>query len=90
MRTVVAAPEGQAFINTTGNAGMATGGSGDVLAGMIGGLIAQGLRPLPAAAAGVFLHGKCGDFAAQIKSQRGLVAGDILEAIPAVWLSMEG
>jgi NAD(P)H-hydrate epimerase len=59
--TVVASPSGEAFINSTGDAGLATGGTGDVLSGVIGGLLAQGLAPLPAALLGVYLHGLARD-----------------------------
>ncbi|MCM3748333.1 NAD(P)H-hydrate dehydratase [Paenibacillus pasadenensis] len=79
-RTVIAAPDGSAYINPTGNAGMATGGTGDVLAGVIGSLLAQGL-PAPAAAAlGVWRHGAAGDrAAAALQSPASLIAGDILD-----------
>lgn len=65
------------YINTTGNPGMATAGSGDVLSGVITGLLAQGYLPLHAAVMGVYLHGKAGDIAAQKGSEEGLIAGDI-------------
>lgn len=81
-RTVVADPEGHVFVNTTGNPGMATGGSGDVLAGMIGGLLAQGLDGTAAAAAGVYWHASAGDRAAAMRySSAALIAGDIIEAL---------
>lgn len=72
------------FINTTGNPGMATGGSGDVLAGMIGALTCQMHDPvlLNAAVSGAYLHGLAGDIAALNKTQIGLLAGDIIDAIP--------
>ena len=82
-RTVVAAPDGTVYINPTGNPGMATGGSGDVLTGIIAALIAQGLKPVRAAAAGAYLHGLAGDLAAKEKGMMGLIAGDILSALPA-------
>jgi len=82
-RTVVAAPDGAVYINPTGNPGMATGGSGDVLTGMVAALIAQGLEPARAAAAGAFIHGLAGDLAAGEKGMMGLVAGDVLSALPA-------
>jgi NAD(P)H-hydrate epimerase len=71
------------FTNTTGNPGMATGGSGDVLAGMIGALLAQVKEPclVNAAVAGTFLHGLAGDIAAGAKTEIGLIAGDIIETI---------
>ncbi len=88
-RTIVASPDGTAYINTTGNPGMATGGSGDVLTGIIAGLMAQGIEAAGAAAAGVYLHGMAGDAAAREKGMMGIVAGDILQALPTVTKSME-
>ncbi|MCR4437706.1 MAG: NAD(P)H-hydrate dehydratase [bacterium] len=81
--TVVATPEGKVFINSTGNAGMATGGSGDVLTGLITGLLAQGLSPEQAAVAGVYLHGLAGDLARDELGERGMLAGDIMRQVPA-------
>ncbi len=81
--TVIATPEGRVFINNTGNPGMATGGSGDVLSGMIATLLAQGMVPAVAAACAVWIHGKAGDLAVSQSSISGLLAGDIAEAIPA-------
>ncbi|MHB8917390.1 MAG: NAD(P)H-hydrate dehydratase [Desulfocucumaceae bacterium] len=89
-RSIIASPEGIAFINTTGNPGMATGGSGDVLTGIIAGLLAQGMEASGAAAAGVYLHGMAGDSAAREKGMMGLVAGDILQALPGVTRVLEG
>jgi len=80
--TVIAAPDGEAYLNPTGNSGLATAGSGDVLTGIIAGLMAQGLEPLPAAQVGVYLHGLAGDIAAEEKTPYGMIAGDVLEAIP--------
>ncbi len=80
--TVVAVPDGRAFINSTGNPGMATGGTGDVLTGMIGGLLAQGLTAAQAACFGVYLHGLAGDIAAKEKSEVCMIAGDLIEKIP--------
>jgi len=79
--TLVAAPGIQVAVNLTGNPGMASGGSGDVLAGLIAGLAAQGIRPFDAACAGVWLHGRAGDLAAAEKSQNTLAAGDIIEKL---------
>ena len=70
-------------MNRTGNPGMATGGSGDVLAGMIATLLAQGMVPAVAAACAVWLHGKAGDIAAAQGGIAGLLAGDIAAAVPA-------
>ncbi|QZY55764.1 NAD(P)H-hydrate dehydratase [Crassaminicella profunda] len=81
-RTIVAGPKEEIFINTTGNPGMATAGSGDVLTGIVTGLVAQGIEPLKAAVAGVYIHGKAGDIAAEKFGEYGLVASDILKEIP--------
>ncbi len=80
--TVVARPDGEARLNPTGNPALATGGSGDVLTGLIGGLLAQGLGPWEAAVAGVYVHGLCGDLAAAELGPVGALAGDISERIP--------
>jgi ADP-dependent NAD(P)H-hydrate dehydratase / NAD(P)H-hydrate epimerase len=81
-RTIIAAPDGRTFINPTGNPGMATAGTGDVLAGMIGGLIAQGLDVNDAAIAGVYLHGLAGDIVASSLGLVGMTASDVIAAIP--------
>ena len=81
-RTLVACPDGEIYVNQTGNPGMATGGSGDVLAGMVGGLLAQGLEPMAASPAAVYLHGLAGDLAAQALGEYAMTAADILEYLP--------
>jgi NAD(P)H-hydrate epimerase len=81
-RTVVARPDGSAAICPTGNPGMSTAGTGDVLTGMIVGLLAQGLAPWEAACAATYLHGHAGDLAASGKGQAGVIAGDVIEQIP--------
>jgi hydroxyethylthiazole kinase-like uncharacterized protein yjeF len=78
----VIAEAGHAFINTTGNPGMATAGAGDVLTGMIAGLIGQGLNPLDASVLGTYLHGLSGDIAADKRGMYSLVAGDIIDSLP--------
>jgi NAD(P)H-hydrate epimerase len=82
-RTVVADPDGHVAINPTGNPGMATGGTGDVLTGIAAGLLAQGVAPGRALRAAVYLHGLAGDLAADTRGQAGLVAGDLADAVPA-------
>lgn len=89
-RTVVATPAGQTFLIPTGNPGMATGGSGDVLTGMIAGFLAQGLQPEEAAALGAYVHGAAGDAAARVRGQRALTAGDLLAYLPQVLRELEG
>ena len=84
-RTVVAAADGAAWIVPTGNPGLATGGTGDVLCGLIGGLLAQGLPPAEAARTGAYIHGLAGDLAARTHGERGLVAGDVIQSIAEVW-----
>jgi len=76
--TSVALPGGEVYFNSTGNPGMATGGSGDVLTGMIASLLAQGYDPADAAVASVYLHGVAGDVALRIHSEESVIAGDIL------------
>jgi NAD(P)H-hydrate epimerase len=84
-RTVVADPEAPPAVVPTGNAGLATGGTGDVLAGLCGALLAGGLPPPAAARVGAWVHGRAGDLAAARFGERGLVAGDLGDAIGAVW-----
>ncbi len=84
-RSIVAAPNGEVYVNPTGNAGMATGGSGDVLTGLIAALLAQGLDALKAAVVGTYLHGLAGDLAAAEKGQPSLIAGDLNEFLPAAF-----
>jgi ADP-dependent NAD(P)H-hydrate dehydratase / NAD(P)H-hydrate epimerase len=87
--TVTADPSGRARVNSTGNSGMATAGSGDVLSGLIAGLIAQG-APAPVAAwCGVWLHGRAGDLAAAERHPRSLLAGDLLGFIGAAFATVE-
>jgi NAD(P)H-hydrate epimerase len=83
-QTVVAAPDGRLSLNPTGNPGLASGGTGDVLTGLIGGFLAQRLAPWDAARLGVFLHGLIADALARDLGPRGFVAGDLLKALPQV------
>jgi len=80
--SVIAEPEGRAYINPTGNPGMASAGTGDVLIGMIAGFLGQGLNPMEASTLGVYMHGFAGDIAAQKLGEHSLIASDIIEAIP--------
>ena len=80
-QTVVADASGNLYINKTGNPGMASAGVGDVLTGMLAGLIAQGIAPWEASVAGVHLHGLAGDLAAKEKGEYGMIAGDLVENI---------
>uniref|UniRef100_A0A832MKK6 Bifunctional NAD(P)H-hydrate repair enzyme n=1 Tax=Eiseniibacteriota bacterium TaxID=2212470 RepID=A0A832MKK6_UNCEI len=80
--TVTAAPDGFAAVNPTGNPGLATAGTGDVLAGAIAALLAQGLTPWDAARLGVYAHGLAGDAAAAAQGVHGMNAGDVLEELP--------
>jgi NAD(P)H-hydrate epimerase len=80
--TVIAEPEGTLYINPTGNPGMATAGSGDVLSGMIGTLLGQGYAPSVAAQVAVYIHGLAGDMAAAVLGERSLIAGDLVETLP--------
>ncbi len=88
-RTVITDEQGNSWVNSTGNPGMASGGSGDVLSGMIGGFLVQGMDPLMAAKVGVYLHGSAADLAVKEKGELSLIAGDILENIPRVIRSLK-
>ena len=81
-RTIVAWPDGRCFLNPTGNSGMAKGGSGHVLGGMILSLLGQGLDPGRAAVCAVWLHGRAGDLAAADKGEYGMLPSDLIEQIP--------
>lgn len=87
--TIIGIPDGNVYINTTGNSGMGTAGTGDVLTGIIGGLLAQGLSATHAALCGVFIHGLAGDIAAEVSGERSLIASDLLESLGAAFQSLE-
>ena len=87
--TTVIAPDGNLYFNSTGNPGMATGGSGDVLTGIMLALLAQGYSGTDAARLAVYVHGLAGDMAAAEKGQIALVAGDIVDFLPRAWCSLE-
>lgn len=86
--TLIADPAGEISLNVTGNSGMGTAGSGDVLTGLAAALLAQGLTVPQAARLAVYLHGLAGDHAATIKGERSLMAGDIIEEIPQAYLEL--
>ncbi len=86
-RTLIATPEGNIYINPTGNPGMASAGTGDVLTGMIGGLIAQGFGILPSVQMAVYMHGAAGDRVSLEKGERSLTATDLIHTIPALFRS---
>jgi NAD(P)H-hydrate epimerase len=87
--TIIAGSDGKAFINSTGNPGMATGGTGDVLTGMIAGFLSQGMKPVQASILGVYTHGLAGDIAASEKGEHPLIATDIIDKIPAAFYSLK-
>jgi len=88
--TLVASSGGRIAVNMTGNPGMATGGMGDVLGGLLAGLLAQGAAPFDAAVSAVYLHGRAGDSAAWRLSQCGLIAGDVIDELPNAILELAG
>ncbi len=90
--TILATPDGRAYVNTTGNPGMATGGTGDVLTGMLAGLTAEfGTKDWERVLGlGVYLHGLAGDVAAEYVGQAPLVASDVIEALPEAWARLAG
>ncbi len=88
-RSLTASPDGRVFINSTGNPGMATGGSGDVLSGLIGGQLVQSGDALKSALAGVYSHGLAGDLAAEKVGQKALTASDIIRFIPRAIKTLE-
>jgi NAD(P)H-hydrate epimerase len=87
--TVVTDKSGKLWINSTGNPGMAKGGMGDVLTGMIGAFLAQGLSPLDAARAGVFLHGSAGDVARERHGEQALLASDLISSLGAAFAALD-
>jgi len=86
--SVIASPDGQVFINPTGNPGMASGGTGDVLTGILGAFVARGLEPTAALQTGVFLHGRAGDIAADRVGEEALIASDLIAALPDAFASL--
>ena len=82
-RTIITDGTDRLYINTNGNSGMATGGSGDVLTGIMGGMLACKMDPFEAAAMAGFLHGRCGDEAAGELSEGSVMAGDLVRFLPS-------
>ena len=87
--TLIATPEGKGYFNSTGNPGMATAGSGDVLTGIITGLLAQHYSSLHTCILGVYLHGLAGDIAASSLSKEALIAQDIIDNLGAAFLQIK-
>lgn len=87
-RTVIGTPDGNAFVNPTGNAGLATAGSGDVLSGIAASFLGQGMSPIDAAICAVYIHGLAGELSGQKFTMRGVTAPAILNAIPAALKSI--
>ena len=88
--TTIVTPEGICHFNPTGNPGMATGGSGDVLTGILTALSAQGYTPLDVCRLGVYAHGLAGDIACSRKGEIGMTAEDIIDALPEAWMKLSG
>jgi hydroxyethylthiazole kinase-like uncharacterized protein yjeF len=88
--TVVGGSDGQVAVNPTGNPGMAKGGSGDVLTGIVGALLARGLDPAEALRGGCYVHGRAGDLAARERGEVAMIAGDIVEQLPSALLEITG
>lgn len=88
--TVIAAPDGRVNINPTGNAGMATGGSGDVLSGIMAALLAYNIDVFGTVSAAVYIHGAAGDVAAEKLSQTSMLPSDIIKELPCVFKTLEG
>jgi NAD(P)H-hydrate epimerase len=88
-RTIISLPDGEVFVNTTGNAGMAKGGSGDVLSGILVSLLAQGLHPVKAAVCAVWIHGRAGDLCKAELGERGMTPSDLIAHLPQVFKELE-
>ncbi len=88
-RTILSLPDGEVFVNTTGNSGMAKGGSGDVLSGILVSLLAQGMHPVKAAVCAVWIHGRAGDLCAQRLGERGMTPTDMIRMLPEVFKELE-
>jgi hydroxyethylthiazole kinase-like uncharacterized protein yjeF len=89
-RSVIADPSGELYVNPTGNSGLAKGGSGDVLTGLLVGLLAQGVAPLESAVCATYIHGFAGDLAARAIGERAMIPGDIISHIPSAFRALQG
>jgi ADP-dependent NAD(P)H-hydrate dehydratase / NAD(P)H-hydrate epimerase len=89
-RSVIATPDGRVFVNPTGNPGMASGGTGDVLTGVLGACLARGMEPAAAMCASVYMHGSAGDIAAERVGEESLVARDVIAALPEAFKRLRG
>lgn len=87
--TAIGTPEGEVYLNPTGNTGLATGGSGDLLTGLIAGLIAGGAAPTPAAVIGAFIHGYTADLLARDRAERSIIPSDLVDALPYALAEVE-
>ena len=87
--SLIATPQGQCYFNSTGNAGMAKGGSGDVLTGIITALLSQGYQPLEASLFGVYIHGWSGDFAAKKFSMEAMLPSHTINCLSDVFLTLQ-
>lgn len=88
-RTIICLPDGEIFVNTTGNSGMAKGGSGDVLSGILVSLLAQGLHPVKAAVCAVWIHGRAGDLCAEKFGERAMTPSDMIAVLGEVFKELE-
>ncbi|MBN2564553.1 MAG: NAD(P)H-hydrate dehydratase [Candidatus Eisenbacteria bacterium] len=87
--SVIADPGGEVWLNPTGNSGMASGGTGDVLTGVVASLLGQGMNPTEGAVLGTYIHGVAGDLAAESLGERGMIAGDVLDHLPLALVETE-
>ena len=88
-RTIISNPSGEIYINSSGNVGMATGGMGDALTGIIASFIGQGYSTINSSILGVFVHGKAGDRIASKDSKRGILASQVIKELPKLIFSLE-
>jgi len=88
--TIIAVPDGKTYINPTGNSGLAKGGSGDVLTGLLVGLLAQGVNPLESAICATYIHGFAGDLAARAIGERAMIPSDMISHIASAFRALQG